>query len=63
VRDPRLYDAVVASRNRGWDVDLYLELAKTAAPPVLEIGSSTGRSWSRYYAPEWMHTALRTTRR
>jgi Methyltransferase domain len=43
MRDPRLYDAAAASRGRSWDIDLYVELASQARPPVLEIGGGTGR--------------------
>ena len=37
MRDPRLYDAAAASRGRSWDIELYVELARQARPPVLEI--------------------------
>lgn len=43
MRDPRLYDAALATRARTWDVELYAGLAGRARPPVLEIGGGTGR--------------------
>ncbi len=42
-RDPLLYDARLALRERSWDIAWYLSLARAASGPVLELGAGTAR--------------------